>query len=142
MKPLGFSKKKCEHQLRIMVRSCLWKFILLLSLLSYRVTPTHAPVLGMKTLRKMRESLFCLLSWTNKCKDTTIFQNLLVRIWWNLAKLLSISHFNHWKPETLSWRENFCDTIKFQMTVVMLKISKTDRYNSVQSLWKNEDYSL
>ena len=96
----GVFQKKCEYQLRIMVRSCLWKFILLLSLLSYRVTPAHALVLGMKTLRKMWESLFCLLSWTNKCKDTTIFQNRLVRIWWNLAKFLSISHFNHWKPET------------------------------------------
>ena len=46
--------------------------------------------------------MFCWLSKANKCNKTTISQNLLGRIWQNLAKFLSLyrTSCNHWKPET------------------------------------------
>ena len=89
--------------------------------------PAHTQVLSIQTLGKISEPpLFCWLSQTNKCKEMTISQNLLGRIWQNLAKYLSLYHTSiteNLKP-SYSWTENFCDTNKFHMMMFMLKISK------------------
>ena len=67
-----------------------------------------------------------------QCKQTTISQNLLIRIWGNFPEFILLSHFNQWKLKNKSWTKEFCDIINIHLTAIFINTSKTVCYNLVR----------
>ena len=102
--------------------------------LAYHVILARAQVLSMRTLREQCDKCdsACSVDFHRKFKQTTISQNLLIKSWRQLPKILFMSPFRQWKPQNkflnkvVLWHNQVSREIYFPKTL------KTVCYNLVK----------
>ena len=99
----------------------------------------RAQVLSMRTLpgKCDRCDSACSVDFHRKFKQTTISQNLLIKSWRQLPKILFMSPFRQWKPQNKFELSSFVTQSSFSWNF-FLKNSKTVCYNLVKLFKKNE----
>ena len=83
--------------------------------LAYHVILARAQVLSMRTLREQCDKCdsACSVDFHRKFKQTTISQNLLIKSWRQLPKILFMSPFRQWKPQNKFLRSSFVTQSSF-----------------------------
>ena len=83
--------------------------------LAYHVILARAQVLSMRTLREQCDKCdsACSVDFHRKFKQTTISQNLLIKSWRPLPKILFMSPFRQWKPQNKFLKSSFVTQSSF-----------------------------
>ena len=93
---MGFSgNKNCEDRLRKMPRSCCKNFFCFR--LSRHIAWSQRALKCCACVRSEQWVSAYFVDFHRQCKQTTISQNLLIRIWRNFPEFILLSHFNQWK---------------------------------------------
>ena len=124
-----FGKENCEDRLRKMPRSCC-KIFFCFRLSRHIAWSQRALKCCACVLSEQCVSAY-FVDFHRQCKQTTISQNLLIRIWGNFPEFILLSHFNQWKLKNKSWTKEFCHIISIHLTAIFINTSKTVCYGQI-----------